>query len=86
MPRDKEFRIGLGGWTGQGMYLLASSKREAYNQAIKSYMAHYHVTRAQAKERVKMQNVRVWYNADRSLPAWRKKEIARKKRAKARKG
>lgn len=73
MSRDKEYRIGIGGWTGQGMYLLAGSKREAYNQAIKSYMQHYKSTRSEAKERIKMVNVRVWHNSDGSLPAWRVK-------------
>lgn len=80
MPK-KEFRIGIGVWHGQGMYLLASSKTAAYNQAIKSYMAHYDASRTKARQEIKMENIRVWYNADRSLPAWRKKEIARKKRA-----
>lgn len=70
---EKEYRVGIGGWRGQGWYILAKSKKAAYNIAIRSYMKSYGATRARAKDRIKMGNIRVWRNADGSTPAWRKK-------------
>lgn len=85
MKSKREYRAGIGIWHGQGLYFYAKSKREAYNIAIRMYMRRYSATRAKAKKEIKMRNVRVWRNADNSMPAWRKKLAAKKKRAKARK-
>lgn len=71
----KEYRAGLGRrMGGQGMYIRAKSKDEAYEQAIKAYMRKYNCKRAYAKTRVKKSHMSVWRNADGSVPAWRKRK------------
>ncbi len=74
MAKKKEYRAGLGPKGGQGMYLMATSKAAATREARKRYRRKYNATAARAKKEVASKNVKVWRNADGSVPAWRKKK------------
>lgn len=72
--KKKEYRAGLGPKGRQGMYLEATSKKAATREARKRYQRKYQATPARARKEVSSRNVKVWRNADGSLPAWRKKK------------
>lgn len=83
---DKEWRVGIGGFFGtQGMYFYAKTKKKVYEDAIKSFFNRYiknrfhkrmtaadrrHIT----EKKIRMEWIRVWHNADGTLPAWRRKK------------
>jgi len=90
---DREWRAGISGFHGsQGMYIYAKTKKEAYGIAIKSYFNRYiysknyhkRMTAADRKrittDKIRMEWIRAWKNADGSIPAWRKKMYEKRKR------
>lgn len=70
----------------KNIYVYSVSKGGAYLEAIRSYMRWYRVTRAEAKKKIKRRNVKLWRNADGSIPAWRQKKWGKKAAQKRRRG